>query len=90
MLYAVNSNGNLKWSFATEGSALSSPAVDAAGTIYFGGDDCNLYAVYQDGSLKWSYAAGSSIQSSPAIGADGTVYFGSFDLQLHAIGPGAG
>ena len=46
-LYAVNSNGTLRWKFANgvPRSIWSSPAIGADGTIYFGSDDGNLYAV---------------------------------------------
>jgi len=83
-LYAVDSDGTLKWTYAT-GSVSSSPAIGADGTVYVGSSDSKLYAINPNGTLKWSYATGSSVASSPAIGADGTVYVGSFDKKLYAI-----
>ena len=69
---------------------ISSPAVDASGTVYVGSFDYSLYAINPDGSLKWSYPTGYTIFSSPAIDADGTVLVGGRDVVLYAIGPGPG
>jgi hypothetical protein len=84
-LYALDSDGSEKWSFATGNVIFSSPAIGADGTVYIGSFDGRLYAVNSDGSEKWSFATGYWVQSSPAIGADGTVYVGSFDTKLYAI-----
>jgi len=84
-LYAINSDGSLKWSFTTGDMVRSSPTIGADGTIYVGSDDNNLYAINPDGSLKWSFTTGDDVFSSPAIGADGTIYVGSFDGKLYAI-----
>jgi outer membrane protein assembly factor BamB len=75
-LYALNSNGTLKWAYSTGRDIYSSPAIGSDGTIYFGSYDFYFYALKPDGSLKWRYDAGTSIHSSPAIGPDGTIYFG--------------
>lgn len=85
-LYAINSDGSLKWRYFADGPVSSSePAVASDGTIFFQVQTSNdfyviFYAVNPDGSLKWKYQAGQSyemILSSPAIGGDGTIYFGS-------------
>jgi outer membrane protein assembly factor BamB len=88
---AVNPDGTSKWNFANEGDYCSTPAVDAAGKIYFGSSDSNVYCVDAAGQQVWkqpvttlsslSYAT----YSSPAIAADGTVYIGSGN-QLYAFG----
>src|SRR6201981_889748 len=47
----------VKWTFHTNGSVISSPAV-ANGTIYVGSSDHNLYAINLDsGTLKWKFKA---------------------------------
>lgn len=84
-LYAVNPNGLLKWTFTTDFSIISSPAIGKYGTIYIGGEDGNLYAVNPNGSRKWRYITGDAIDSSPAIGYDGTIYFGSD--KIYALTP---
>ena len=78
--------GTLKWHYDTGIRVQSSPAIDADGTVYFGGKDGNLYALNpQDGSLKWSFATGGAIDTPPTIDADGTVYFGSNDDNIYAV-----
>lgn len=90
-LYAVNADGSLKWSFATEGYEgyiESSPGVGLDGTIYVGSWDGNLYALNPaDGSEKWRFETGAAILSSVAIGYDGAVYFGSCDNSVYAVNP---
>ena len=44
-LYAINSNGTLKWSYATGSWYNSSPAIGSDSTIYVGSDDGKLYAI---------------------------------------------
>lgn len=83
-LYAVNSNGTQRWSFAT-GGQVSCPAIGADGTIYVGSGDGKVYAVNPDGSLKWSTVTVSGIFSNPSIGSDGTVYAASFQGTLNAL-----
>ena len=61
-------NGSLKWEYDTQGWVMSSPTIDALGTVYFGSGDGNIYAIYQDtGTIKWIYSVGSPITSSPTI-----------------------
>ncbi len=71
--------GKLVWSHYTDDSAhnFASPAIDADGTVYSGGNSNNLYVISADGHSKLSYPTGGSILASPAIGTDGTIYFGS-------------
>ena len=52
----VNNVGSLslKWSYGTDGSVASSPAV-ANGVVYVGADDGNLYALNaHTGEILWS------------------------------------
>jgi eukaryotic-like serine/threonine-protein kinase len=76
--------GKLKWSFATDSSIHSSPAV-VDGTVYFGSRDHNMYAVdAETGLLDWKFITGSWIESSPAV-TGGQVYFGSNDGNCYAL-----
>ncbi len=85
-LYAIKSDGTLKWGpYIIFYEFSSSPAIGADGTIYVGSWDNKLYAVNPDGTLKWSYTTDGPVESSPAIGADGTIYVGSNDDRLYAI-----
>lgn len=56
-LYAINSNGTLKWQYTTgTGNYIdTSPAISSDGTIYIGSVDNNLYAINLDGTLKWKW-----------------------------------
>ena len=84
-LYAINSDGTIKWKFQT-GSTIkySTPAIGSDGTIYVGSNDHYLYAINSNGTLKWKLQTGGYV-SSPAIGTDGTIYVGNFDSYLYAI-----
>ncbi|MBI4721942.1 MAG: PQQ-binding-like beta-propeller repeat protein [Candidatus Stahlbacteria bacterium] len=91
VLYAINPNGTLKWSYKVsndgEDEIISSPAVVSDGTIYVGCKDGYLYAVNPDSTLKWRYLTGELV-SSPAIGSDGTIYIGcNGNYKLYAINP---
>jgi outer membrane protein assembly factor BamB len=80
---AVDPDGNILWTFATNGRVRSTPALDPAGRLYVGsvGQGPSLratfYAINPNGTERWSYvpaAVRSRFFSSPAIGADGTIY----------------
>ncbi|MCE5272521.1 PQQ-binding-like beta-propeller repeat protein, partial [bacterium] len=78
-------NNEVKWSFNTGGTILSSPAADRNGVLYFGSGDKKIYALYPNGQLKWSYETGGAVVSSPAVDVDGSVYVGSKDGYLYAL-----
>jgi outer membrane protein assembly factor BamB len=88
-VYALNSNGTLRWMYEISRSSTMehSPSIGVDGTIYVSTDDGNLYALNANGSLKWKYQTGGYISSSPTIGADGMIYFGSYDKNLYALNP---
>jgi outer membrane protein assembly factor BamB len=80
---------SLKWTFSTNGSIYSSPAV-AAGVVYFGSADGNLYAVgAATGKLRWKFDAHGRVNSSPAV-VDGAVYVVSLDGNLYAVDAATG
>ncbi len=92
ILYAINQDGTLKWSFTTVRAVGIDPVIGADGTIYFGdGSACTtFYALNPDGTIKWSLAVNPS--TSAALSSDGTLYFGvNIDgiFYLYAVqGPG--
>jgi len=88
-IYAINSDGTLKWTYPMGGKVSGTPTIGANETLYVGCKDNKLYALNSDGSLKWTYTSGGEIQGSPAIGAEGTVYFGTYstDNSVYAINP---
>jgi len=74
-VYAINSNGTIKWAYDTNGYVWSAPAIDEDGTIYVGTVyGSNFYAFNPNGTLKWKIGSGNAF-SSPAIGNDGTIYY---------------
>ena len=70
-IYAVSSNGILKWSYDLF-NPVSKIAIGINGTIYACASTY-LYAINSNGTLKWSYDA-TVILEVPSIGADGTIY----------------
>lgn len=80
---------SLKWTFATNGAIVSSPAV-SAGVVYFGSADGGLYAVEAaTGKLRWRFDAHGDVNSSPAVNS-GTVYAVSLDGNLYAVDAATG
>jgi hypothetical protein len=69
-LYAVASNGKLKWKFGTSGD-VSSPAIASDGTIYVGSGDGYLYAI-----------GGTSHPAPPTAPQDLSTSYGSSGVQL--------
>ena len=69
----------------TPGEIVSSPAIGADGTIYFGSHDKKFYALAPDGHKKWEFATGGPIISSPALNQDQCLYFTSVDGCLYAL-----
>ena len=65
-LFAVNSNGVVKWIFHTGSDIKSSPALAADGTILFGCRDRKLYALTPAGKLKWAFPTGAWVDSMRA------------------------
>jgi outer membrane protein assembly factor BamB len=83
-LYAVYTNGTLRWSFAATNWMTSSPTI-SNGVVFIGSRDGYLYAVYaNNGTQKWSFATGDRIYDAPLID-DGIVYFGSNDNKFYAV-----
>ncbi|MEE8418678.1 MAG: PQQ-binding-like beta-propeller repeat protein [Dehalococcoidales bacterium] len=76
--------GNLKWTFSTDGPIHSSPAI-SGGKVFFGSQDYNFYVLdAETGDKEWEFSTRSWVQSSPAV-SGGMVYFGSNDSNLYAL-----
>lgn len=86
-LHALNaSNGEIKWSYQTEVSAVMSsvPTVEND-VVYFGAPDDHIYALDIMGNLKWKYKTGATdVRSSPAI-SNNRVYTGADDGKLYVL-----
>ena len=91
-LYALNTDGSVRWRYKINDWGSDSPALAEDGTIYIGSLDNKLYAVNPDGSLNWRFDAQYDIiESSPTVGDDGTIYFGvigpDFSGRVYAVNP---
>ena len=86
---------NILWTQQIDPGVVSSPAIGADGTLYFGSTSGKLYAINPaSGAISWIYTADSvsasdqqaqkSMAASPAVAADGTVYIGGA-TGLHAV-----
>ena len=85
-IYAVGTDGVLKWKFPTGASdILASPLIDSEGTLYCGASDTYLYALNPDGTLRWKYKTDGNIEASVAIGAERTIYI-AVGRTLYALG----
>jgi outer membrane protein assembly factor BamB len=89
IVYAIDSDRSLAWSYRVGGTLQSSPAIGSDGSVYMGCYDNNFYAYTSAGCLSWSYLTEADIYSSPAIDASGSVYVGSRDNNLYAFADGA-
>ena len=85
--YAISSDGDLKWTYATTSNDWSIAAINDDGTIYWASNDTLIRAVDSLGNEKWTTRTLGFIAASAAIGSDGTVYIGSFDSYLYALNP---
>jgi len=84
-LYAIASNGSMRWRFK-EGNELadSFPAIGPDGTIYFGSENNFLYAIDPDGTLRWKLHLYGTV-GPPVISADGIIFVTSNTFYLNAI-----
>ncbi len=76
-LYALSPDGELEWTFKTDGIIVSSPALGDDGTLYFGSYDTAFYALEADfdRNLRWYFnETMAPFSASPAIGSDGTIF----------------
>ena len=82
-LFAIDADGQGKWSVETGDAIQTTPTIGAEGTIYVGNNAGLLLAIDPrtetppQNRIKWQYAAPGQIRSSPALGANGEVVFGS-------------
>ncbi len=88
--YGNSTNGfNPAFTFKTNGSITSSPAV-VAGKVYFGSQDRNIYCVDANtGAEIWNFTIGSRVFSSPAV-VGGKVFTGADDGSIYALDANTG
>lgn len=93
-LYAVDRDGQLRWTYSAGGFIYSSPAATDDGRLFFGSQDGKVYAIEADGSDLWEFeipgpgAVSNAVLTSPAIGEDGSVYVGAiYSPKLYSLDP---
>jgi len=87
-LYALDYQGNLRWSFATQGAQWAKPATDPdCECIYVPSMNHHLYAINaQNGMQEWkSEDLGGAVVGTPAYAPEGTLYIGTFNSEMLAI-----
>jgi outer membrane protein assembly factor BamB len=86
-ILAIPRNGGTpRWAITRPRSIVTSPCVDADGTIYIGGDDGKFLALNPtNGAVRWEVNVGAFITSTAAIGEGGVIYFGGGDSNLWAV-----
>ncbi len=66
-LYAVGSDGHVKWTAMTGPTVKSAPALGADGTVYHPTSDGKMYAVTPQGQVKWSFDFGDHLGPTPLL-----------------------
>jgi len=84
-LYALDTDGTVKWRFEAREKIFCTPAIDDDGTVYVGSQDDYFYALDTEGRVRWSYQTRGDNDASPIIGDDGNIYFGSDDHHVYAL-----
>jgi len=87
-LYAISSNGALKWVAESVGST-SSPTISIEGVIYVGSGS-SLHSIDSaTGITNWSALLDmvNGVSPKPSIGGDGTIYIFDKSGFLHAVNP---
>lgn len=76
-VYALTTNGDLKWEFGLLATSRCTPLIDANGVIYVGDERGILYAINPDGSSKWQMNLRYPIRVTPMLDENGDLYVGS-------------
>lgn len=84
-LYALDSNGSLKWKFKTKSNVQSSPIIREDESIIFGSRDRNLYTLNKNGELLWKFNSDGEIEATPVLDKEGNIYFGTKSNLFYAL-----
>ncbi|MCE7697384.1 MAG: PQQ-binding-like beta-propeller repeat protein [Methanobacterium paludis] len=92
-LFAVYSNGTIKWQYNTGnvGNVYGDPVIDSNGIIYFTSGVGNVFAIDtktnpNDVGVKWVHSTAESTQGNVALSPDGeTLYYGTTKGYVHAL-----
>jgi outer membrane protein assembly factor BamB len=87
-LYALDTKGNLRWAYKTNGAQWAQPVSNTpCSCIYLTSMDHSIYAIdAQSGELEWKTVdLGGSVVGTPAFSPDGVLYAGTFAGEMVAI-----
>lgn len=86
-LYAIGSDGVLKWLFNADNTIDFPSVLDNHGNVYIvTKKDDFLYAIKPDGGLYWkSHIINGHISTPPSISTDGNIYITTHNNTLYAI-----
>jgi len=85
-LYCVDSEGNLKWTHATESQIqISSAANFYKSQVLWGSEDATLYAIdRKTGELQWKHSVDDQIQCGATV-AENRCFLAGCDSKFHII-----
>jgi outer membrane protein assembly factor BamB len=66
-LFAVTSDGKVRWTVMTGPTVKSAAALGADGTVYHPTSDGKMYAVSPQGQVKWSFDFGEHLGPTPLL-----------------------
>ncbi|MBN2208762.1 MAG: PQQ-like beta-propeller repeat protein, partial [Candidatus Coatesbacteria bacterium] len=88
-LYAIEANGDVRWTLPFDGQTspvASLVTLGSDGQIYAAGPTC-LYSISQERIIAWSYACDGYVETIPAVATDGSVYFGARNSTVYCLTP---
>ncbi|GAA0856781.1 hypothetical protein GCM10009114_19990 [Aliiglaciecola litoralis] len=83
-LYAIDFNGNIKWSLVTGGYINSNPSVAKSGTIYTHGWK-NVYSIAPSGDINWVTPLTRTVTTSISIDKNENIFFGLEDGKIYSF-----
>jgi outer membrane protein assembly factor BamB len=85
VLYVLNTDGSLKWSFETEKPIWSAPLINDD-VLYIASMDETLYAMDADnGAIVWQTELGGTMVNNAFFGDDDILYIGTFNSEVLAL-----
>lgn len=82
-------NGEIAWTFQTDGAIWSSPTVEGR-NVYFGSNDGNIYALETESGKKlWRFKTGGALYGRPTV-VDNSLYMLSDDGYLYKLNAESG
>lgn len=84
-VYAVRTDGTIRWRVKAKRKVFSSPAAGADGSVYFGAQDRRIYGITPRGNVRFSVKTQGDVDCAPSVEDDGTVVVGTDGGSVWAI-----